>query len=421
MPEKPIIGLDYSHNNKLTLEASSYNEFTNFLFSSGYKLGRIEAGFDSLEKLQGYDVIILSTPNNVKIEDNEIDIIEKYVKNGGNLLIISSMGGDYTNRTNLKELTHKFGFEFEPDEINDSVNYVYMQKRPLITKLIPHVISDQIKQLVFSSACSLKVLDFIEDEQNIKIEIIAKGGLNTWHRIYNGTDWIQEDCPKVPLIIAVEYYEGKVIGFGNLSMFSSLGHEYGFSAFDNNILIANVLNYLTTEAISSGKIINVNLNLNLFYWANKILEDQSWESISDVVNVAVKYFKDHYKDAIEEIKKAQEEKLKKRKEFEKAYEKSKEELEEDKILDIIPVRKKEDLEDIMSALEELTGEKYEISIDMEDKQEMDKYHIEVEGDIVEYTLEDTNQFNIETSKNAMWHGKPTKAFIDWLNERNKNP
>jgi len=107
MPEKPIIGLDYSHNNKLTLEASSYNEFTNFLFSSGYKLGRIEAGFDSLEKLQGYDVIILSTPNNVKIEDNEIDIIEKYVKNGGNLLIISSMGGDYTNRTKKDALIYK--------------------------------------------------------------------------------------------------------------------------------------------------------------------------------------------------------------------------------------------------------------------------------------------------------------------------
>ncbi|MFX1339585.1 MAG: hypothetical protein ACFFDK_13315, partial [Promethearchaeota archaeon] len=311
MPEKPTIGLDYSHNNKLTLEASSYNEFTNFLFSSGYKLGRIEAGFDSLKKLENYDAIILSTPNNSNIEKKEFEIIEKYVKNGGSLLIISSMGGDYTNRTNLNELTQKFGFEFESDEINDSVNYVFFQKRPLITRLIPHVISEQVKQLVFSSACSLKVLDFIDDKQNIKIEVIAKSGLNSWHKKYNGTDWIEEDCPKIPLIITVEYYNGKVVGFGNLSMFSSLGHEYGFSAFDNNILIANTLKYLTSSAISSGKIINVNLNLSLYYWANKILEDQDWENISDIINVGVKYFKDNYKEAIEDIKRIQEEKLEK--------------------------------------------------------------------------------------------------------------
>ncbi len=412
MPEKPTIGLDYSHNNKLTLEASSYNEFTNFLFSSGYKLGRIEVGLDSLKKLENYDAIILSTPNNSKIEKKEIEIIEKYVRNGGSILIISSMGGDYTNRTNLNELTQKFGFEFESDEINDSVNYVYLQKRPLITKLTPHVINDQVRQLVFSSACSLKVLDFIEDDQNIKIEIVANGGLNTWHKKYNGSDWIEEDCPKVPLIIAVEYFKGRIVGFGNLSMFSSLGHEYGFSAFDNNFLIANTLKFLTSGAISSGKIITVNLNLNLFYWAQKVLEDQNWENVSDVVNVAVKYFKDNYKRAIKDIKQDQEEKLKKKKEFEK----SKEEREEDKILEMIPVRKKEDLEEIMSALEDLTGEKYEISIEL-DEEEEDKFLIEIDRDILEYTLEDADQFNIETSKHAIWHGKPTKAFIEWLNEK----
>lgn len=412
MPEKPIIGLDYSHNNKLTLEASSYNEFTNFLFSSGYKLGRIEAGFDSLKKLKNYDVIILSTPNNSIIEQEELENIEKYVKNGGNILILSSMGGDYTNRTNLNELTQKFGFEFESDEINDSVNYVYLQKRPLITKLTPHALSDQVRQLVFSSACSLKVLDFIEDEQNIKIEIIAKAGLNTWHKKYNGSEWIEEDCPKIPLIIAVEYYDGKVIGFGNLSMFSSLGHEYGFSALDNNIFIANTIKYLTSGTISSGKIITVNLNLALFYWANKVLQDQDWENISDIVNVAVKYFKDNYKTVIEDIKRTQEEKLEKKKKFEE----SKEKREEDKILEMVPVRKKEDLKDIMSALEELTGEKYEISIDLEEDNEH-KFLVEIDGDIVEYTLEDADQFNIETSKQAIWHGKPTKAFIEWLNDR----
>ena len=149
------------------------------------------------------------------------------------------------------------------------------------------------------------------------------------------------------------------LGFGNLSMFCAHGREYGFSAFDNNILIAKTVEYFTSGAVSSGKIITVNLNLNLFYWANKILEHQDWENISDIINVAVKYFKDNYKSAIKDIKRIQEEKREKKKKFEL----SKEEREEGKILDMVPVRKREDLKDIMSALEELTGEKYEISID----------------------------------------------------------
>ena len=72
MPDEPTIGLDYTHNNNLTLEAPSYAEFTEFLFSSGYKLGKIQAGFYSLEKLKAYDVILLSTPKNANLDPNEI-------------------------------------------------------------------------------------------------------------------------------------------------------------------------------------------------------------------------------------------------------------------------------------------------------------------------------------------------------------
>ena len=386
MPEKATIALDYSHNNKLMIESSSYNEFTHFLFNSGYKLGKIQAGFDSLKKLQGYDAIILSTPNNKKLEPSEIEILEEYVKKGGSLLILSSMGGDYTNKTNLNELTIKFGFEFLSDGVQDSMNYVNLQKRPLITNITPHVITDQVKKIVFSSACSVKALDFLEDNENIKIDILATGGLNTWHRVYDGKDWIEEDTPNIPLLVVVEYHEGKVVAFGNLSMFSSLGREYGFSAFDNNLFIANTLKFLTSEAISEGRVITVNLNLDLFHWANKILNDQNWESVSDLINLALKYFKDNYSKAIEDITSMREEKVAKRIAYEKAKTKTEVESSEDKILEMIPVRKREDLEDIMSALEEVTGEKYEMSIDLDELEEKDVEERVIEVDGIQYTI-----------------------------------
>ena len=87
-------------------------------------------------------------------------------------MIISTRGGDHANRTNLNQLTSRFGFEFIEDEINDSMSYVNLQKRPLLTKFTPHIVTEQIKKVVYSSACSIKILDFVEDDIDIKIETL---------------------------------------------------------------------------------------------------------------------------------------------------------------------------------------------------------------------------------------------------------
>ena len=415
MTGEAIIGLDYSHGNILTLEASSFTEFTQFLFTSGYKIGKIESGFNSISELRKYRTIIISTPKNTNLKTNEIENLKKYVKGGGSLLITSSSGGDYGNNTNLNELTRNFGFEFAPDEVNDSVNYVHLQKRPLISNFKPHVITEQIKKIVFSSSCSTQILDFLEDEKNIIVDGIVISGLNCWHRIYNGEDWIEEDSPKIPLLVAAEYYAGKVVGFGNLSIFSSLAREYGFSALDNDILIANIISWLTGAIESEGKPITIELNLDLFYWAENIVKEEKWEGISDIINVSLKYFKDNYQEIIEEIKKIRREKLEKRKVYEKAKKEAEEELTEEKILEKVPVieRKKEDLEEIMTALEEVTGEHYEISIDL-DEEEKSK---DSPG-LVSYTNEDIIEFEKDfLNKKAIWHGKATIAFKEWLDKK----
>lgn len=414
MTGEVIIGLDYSHGNILTLEASSFTEFTQFLFTSGYKIGKIESGFNSITELRKYRTIIISTPKNTNLKTNEIENLKKYVKGGGSLLITSSSGGDYGNNTNLNELTRNFGFEFAPDEVNDSVNYITLQKRPLISNFKPHVITEQIKKIVFSSSCSTQILDFLEDEKNIKVDGIVISGLNCWHRIYNGEDWIEEDSPKIPLLVAAEYYAGKIVGFGNLSIFSSLAREYGFNAFDNDILIANIISWLTGAIESEGKPVTIELNLDLFYWAENIVKEEKWEGISDLINVSLKYFKDNYQEIIEEIKKIRSEKLEKRKAYEKAKKEVEEELTEEKILEKVPVieRKKEDLEEIMTALEEVTGEHYEISIDLEEEEVL----TDTPG-LVSYTNEEIVEFEKGFPKKAIWHGKATIAFKEWLDKK----
>jgi len=414
-----MIGLDYSHNNFLALESSSFGEFTQFLFTSGYKLGKIETGFNSLDNLDKYNVIILSTPRNTSLKLNEIKILEKYVKNGGSLLIVSSSGGDYTNSTNLNDLTQKFGFEFVSDEINDSVNYVNLQKRPIITSIKPHVITDQIKKIVFSSSCSTKILDFIEDEKNVKIQGVMQSGLNCWRKRYDGEHWVEEDSPKIPLMVVVEYFKGKVVGFGNLSIFSSLAREYGFSAFDNDILIANILSFLIGSLESEGKPVTIELNLDLYYWVEGIVKKEKWDNVSDLINVSLKYFKDNYDTIIKEIKKLRLERLEKRKAYKKTIEeKERKEIPEDEVIDKVPVlvRKKEDLEDILDALGDLTGEKYEISIELDDEEG----NLPGKKSPLDYTYEDIDEFEKGYPKKALWKGKETKAFKEWLDKKYKN-
>ncbi|MFX1504348.1 MAG: hypothetical protein ACFFDH_25535 [Promethearchaeota archaeon] len=418
MNGKVTIGLDYSHNNILTIEASSFAEFTQFIFTSGYKLGKIEAGFNSIDNLKRYNTIILSTPKNMNLKANEIEILENYVKEGGSLLISSTSGGDYTNNTNLNELTRKFGFEFVSDEIYDSVNYVNLQKRPIITIFKPHIITEQIKKIVFSSSCSVQILDFIEDEKNIKIDWVLQSGLNGWRKIYDGENWIEKDSPKIPLMVVVEYFKGRVVGFGNLSIFSSLGREYGFSAFDNDILIANILSFLIGNLDSEGKPVTIELNLDLYYWAENVVKKEKWDSISDLLNVSLKYFKDNYNEIINEIKKLRQERLEKRKEYEKTNKTEEKAVSEEDLLEKIPVpvRKKEDLEEIMSALEDITGEKYEISIDL-DEEEIKRTDEEISED---YSEGDVIEFEKGYPKKAVWRGKATVAFKEWLRKKYKS-
>ena len=350
------VGLDYSHNNMLTLEASSYADFTQFLFTSAYKLGKIEAGFKSIEKVKNYNAIVMSIPKNIKLEPKEIDVLEEYVKTGGSLLIIGSQGGEHANRTNINELTRKFGFEFVTDEINDSVNYVNLQKRPLLANFKPHYITQNVQKIVLSSACSLGTLKLTaKEEKNIKVEVIVRGGLNCWRRRLDGNEWIEEDCPKVPLMVTSEYYNGQVVSFGTLSIFSSLGREYGFSAFDNDIIIANILRWLTLDVAAEGKVITIEIQRDLFHWADSLLKRKKWENFSDVLNVGLKYFKDNYKTIMKELESRQQDRY----QITSRPKKVVKEKEEEKVIDLIPKRKEEDLDDILSAIEDISGEKYE--------------------------------------------------------------
>ncbi len=299
------IVFDYSHNNTLTLESPSYADFTEFLFGSSFALGKIQAGFTSVDKLKKYKMCIIGGPRETVFQPNEIEVIVNYVKSGGSLLVINDEGGDYGTNTNLNELTRDFGFEFNSDIIFDSMNFVSKQNRVVINEFEPHIITRNIEGIVQSSACTIKLLDYIEADENIDAIPVCKTSLNSFHTIWNGKEWAEElDAPRSIMVLALNYYKGRIIALTTVSMFSSLSSSYGFFALNNQDLIANIFMWLldTSSASTDSKLINIKLNYNLFSWIEKLVQkERKWRNSDDLINFALKFIKDNYEEVIQKI------------------------------------------------------------------------------------------------------------------------
>ena len=71
---------------------------------------------------------------------------------------------------------------------------------------------------------------------------------------------------------------------------------------------------------------------------------------------------------------------------------------DDEVLELIPKRKKEDLKDIIQAIEEVSGEKYEISIDLEEEDEESLESGEIREEILKNLPDDLSDLTVKELK-----------------------
>ena len=297
------IGFDHSHNNKLTIENTTFTDFIQYLFDSDFKLGKIEAGIN-YEKLSKYDLFIIGVPNlGPDLDKDEINDLVKYVKEGGSLLVINDGGGDYENKNNLSELTQNFGTKFNSDRLYDNNNFVMEDSHPVIQDFKKHFITRGLNQIIHSNGCSLTIDKSVEDNK-IDVNGIAFSSENTsWHSYFNGEEWQDKSEQYLPIICATHYYQGKVIAIGNLSIFSSLSKSYGISSADNFNLVTNIISWLLNKASSEEErtikpvFTTIAINQDLFYWIKEMLNKGKWKSMDELINFALKVTKIRLKDA----------------------------------------------------------------------------------------------------------------------------
>ncbi|WP_371803010.1 Gldg family protein [Candidatus Lokiarchaeum ossiferum] len=371
---KNTICFDYSHNNMLTIESPSYADFTQFLFGSSFSLGKIQAGFSGIDKLEKYRMVVIGGPRESQFSEMEIKVLVEFVKKGGSLLIVHDEGGDYGANTNLSALTHHFGFEFSNNIVFDSMNFQGKQTRVIVKDFEAHPTTRNLDGIVQSSACSIKINKIIEADENIHIFPLARSSINAFHTQWDGEEWVKEvDAPRSVLASCTHFYNGRVIALCTVSMFSSLSSAYGYFALSNQDFLTSIFTWLleppeSVKGLSRDeKLINIPLNYNLFVWLEKLVQEKAWDNIGDIVNFAVKFFKDDYVNIMlmgeERRKRLKAERKKQLIDLQKIADGTERKRQtkllenESKILNLggYEVDTVRELEDIMSSLRDITG------------------------------------------------------------------
>jgi len=110
---KKSVLIDLTHNEMLNIDEEEFKEFLNLLKRLVLKIKKNENEKITKEILENVDLLILGNPINDFFSSIEIKYVIDFVRKGGGLLLVSEYGADHLQRTNLNDISRKFGIFFE--------------------------------------------------------------------------------------------------------------------------------------------------------------------------------------------------------------------------------------------------------------------------------------------------------------------
>ncbi|MHA1385691.1 MAG: hypothetical protein ACTSR3_18220 [Candidatus Helarchaeota archaeon] len=192
------------------------------LNSQGHTCKEFDEPLANITDFSEIEVLILACPDNSKFFDAEIKSILNFVENGGGLLILSHAGGDKGLRTNLRQLTGRFDFYFNNDEVFDFSSNLGYQSYVIIKNLQNHSITEKVPDFCYRIGCSLTVKN--------NATILA----------YSSDSASPE---KTPILTSTEYKKGRIVGLGSYEIFRD--EINGGINYENNLKLAlNIFNWL---------------------------------------------------------------------------------------------------------------------------------------------------------------------------------
>ncbi len=217
------IYFDQTQNERGRLD-STYSALGKLLRDNDYDVEPYTEFMLLAKNLKDVDVLVFGCPNSSKIRPPEIDVLKKYVKKGGGLLLLSLSGGDRGLMNNMSQVSEEFGIIFDNTAVKDERSNAGLPTMPIITDIIAHPVTEDIDDLLVPSACSLR------------IEGKAKALALTSE---------MAEPTKVPVIAVVEVGKGRIMCVGSYEVFRRGG---GFKHKGNKILATNAFRWLSGDS-----------------------------------------------------------------------------------------------------------------------------------------------------------------------------
>lgn len=202
--------------------------------------------FIPAELLSEADMFVIGCPARVRLSGDDIETIAKYVREGGNLLVITDAGGDLAHQTNLNDLVAEFGIEIEYTTVRDTRN-VGSAVSPVIENInVSHSTNKNVMRLVVGGGTTLSVVwpavPLFSTGKTSVVEQYSPTDSHSWKIVKVGENY--------PIGAATLHGQGKVVVIGDVDMFSN-DAEYGINAMDNGTFIKNVFSWFLAPVETS--------------------------------------------------------------------------------------------------------------------------------------------------------------------------
>ena len=253
----------HAHNYDYGLSPTNYDYHSlhgntdafNYLISKGYQNNElINQKLDAATLAQnGIFYLNLVSDDLPNFTVNEILSIKTYVKNGGNLFIISDHSNCYNHSHKLEPLLLELGIQVfketacdvYPNTIGKGNGWV------IISDFVPHPVTRGLTEVVFMTGGTV-------DDKYAVAKLSAKGWGdyytdNIWGETSNRSflgDWINNSNERqgaLGVVLAKDYGKGKIVVVGDQNVFGNFWIKYA----DNYKLFINIIHWLSSSKEAS--------------------------------------------------------------------------------------------------------------------------------------------------------------------------
>jgi hypothetical protein len=153
---RPKIYFDQTQNERGRLD-TTYSELGKILKDNDFDVESYTEFMLLAKNLKEADILVFGCPNSSKFRAPEIEVIQKFVKNGGGLMLLALSGGDRGLANNMSQISEGFGITFDNTAVKDDRFNAGIPTMPIIKEIVSHPATDEVEDLLIPSACSLRI------------------------------------------------------------------------------------------------------------------------------------------------------------------------------------------------------------------------------------------------------------------------